>query len=84
MKLTNSKLPIKKKFPLSQTEINGLIVLEAENSRDPHNKELISEMIDKYAKLVEFYDSQQDPIKAYFVEKMQVIISNLHRSKQKE
>ncbi|KAL4446592.1 hypothetical protein ABPG74_005530 [Tetrahymena malaccensis] len=38
------------------------------------NREIVENLISLYAQCVEFYDSVKDPIKFYFLEKMQIIL----------
>ncbi|KAL4496190.1 hypothetical protein ABPG72_012927 [Tetrahymena utriculariae] len=38
------------------------------------NREIVENLISLYAQCVEFYDSLKDPIKFYFLEKMQIIL----------
>lgn len=82
--LSKSKFRATKvRFPLDEADVSTLLILEDANNRDPYDKAVAGRLIEKYSKLVEFYDLAQDPIKAYFVDKMQLTVSRLHKSKQK-
>ena len=73
----------KVEFPLNENEVSTLILLEEANFSDPHEHSIITKLMACYSKLVEFYDTTEDPIKNYFQDKMQSMIAKLTRSKQK-
>ena len=64
------------KHPLQEYGMSHLMQLEKsllENKFDLHS---IQELIKIYTSFVEYYDSKQDPTMMYFMEKIQLLLSN--------
>ena len=64
--------------PLKSKEVSLLILLEEKSQQKSSDKKSIKSLIDIYAKLIEFYDLVHDPIKNYFMDKMQSAIFNFN------
>ncbi len=65
------------KCPFDENALSSLLFMEEIHSKSVGNKEIIRTLIQKYSKLVEYYDIVKDPIKIYFMDKMQTILFNL-------
>ena len=73
----------KKEFPFKKQDISVLLMLEDSSHKPETDKGVVNKLVDIYAKLVEFYDANQDPIKFYFIDKMQSAIFQFNKLKQK-
>ncbi|KAL4472072.1 hypothetical protein ABPG72_001070 [Tetrahymena utriculariae] len=62
---------------LDQSFFIRLLQLEEQISKKYLTKEIINEIVNLYAKCVEYYDSIQDHIKIYFLEKIQITLSSI-------
>lgn len=69
--------------PLGQCGVFELVTMEDQVAKNPHDAELVGRVIERYTVLVEYYDGMQDPIKAYFLDKMQSAALNLARLREK-
>ena len=74
----------KQKFPFNNKQISELIILEEKNSDNYQDKTIMAQLINIYTQLVEYYDSMSDPIKIYFVEKMQNVIFKASKNYSKK
>ena len=71
-------------FSLQPEDISKLLLLEDSHKKDKHNNQVVSQLIELYTRLVEYYDLRQDPIKAYFVDKMQSCVLRFNRVEEKQ
>jgi len=62
--------------PLTSKFWNDLTRLEEELKQKTFTFTTIDELVQLYAKAIEFYDSMKDPIKVYFMEKIQITLSS--------
>lgn len=83
MSKTQSKTQSSNPFPFRKQDISVLLMLEESNNKNMHEKSIVNQLIDIYAKLVEFYDANQDPIRYYFMDKMQTTIFKFNKVKNK-
>lgn len=70
-------------FPFSENGISSLLFLEESYQKNSNEKKIVTQLVERYAALIEFYDSRKDPIKLYFMDKMQTTVFNFNKSKQK-
>jgi hypothetical protein len=66
--------------PFDKNSIASLLFLEETNSKYLKEKKITNQLIEMYVKLIEYYDRVQDPIKIYFIEKMQRVVINFNKS----
>ena len=71
-------------FPLNSHGISELLLLEEKNGENQADTKVMGQLIGLYSQLVEFYDSVADPIKMYFVDKMQSVIYKANRPPQRK
>ena len=71
-------------YPLQPEDISKLLLLEDSHKKDKQNNQVVSQLIELYSKLVEHYDLGQDPIKAYFVDKMQACVLRFNRVAERQ
>ena len=69
-----SRRKIKLSPPLNKKDVSVLLLLEEDAAKNNKDKSLTKKLISEYSKLIEYYDFQKDPIKHYFIDKMQSII----------
>ena len=71
-------MPIRSKgkltFPLTKEDVSVLLLLEEDLSKNSSEKTVAKKLMAIYSQLVEFYDFKKDPIKAYFIDKLQSVI----------
>ena len=53
-----------------KNEISNLLFLEENFIKKPNSELIVQNLVEQYAKLIEYYDSIKDPIKLYFMDKM--------------
>jgi hypothetical protein len=70
-------------FPFDENDISSLLFLEENYIDNPNEKTIVTQLVEKYAALIEYYDSQKDPIKLYFMDKMQSTVFKFNKSKEK-
>lgn len=73
-----------KKFPFTPQEITKLLFLEQANKENDCDKKTVNELVELYTKLVQFYDTKKDPIKGYFMDKMQTSIFRFNRIEEED
>jgi hypothetical protein len=66
-------------FPFDENGITSLLFLEESHEKYRKDKGIIKQLIESYAKLVEFYDTMKDPVKLYFMDKMQSVLVNYNK-----
>ena len=71
------------KNPFDRNGITSLLFLEDTNLKHYKEKTIVKQLVEIYVKLIEYYDMVKDPIKTYFMDKMQRIIINYNKSKSK-
>ena len=64
--------------PHTKTDISTLLLLE-ENMEKGFDNNLSMRLLEIYTKLIEYYDTSQDPIQLYFKDKMQQVILRMKR-----
>lgn len=74
-------------YPYTENDISSILFLEENYLKDKKNKTILTALVQKYTKLISFYDANKDPIKLYFIDKMQTLFFDvefiLKRSKLK-
>ena len=74
-------------YPHTENDVSSILFLEENYLKDKKNKKILTKLIEKYTKLISFYDAIKDPIKLYFIDKMQTIFFDrdlfLKKSKNK-
>ena len=66
-----------RKSPLSsEAALNILVTLEEQIITDSVRLDTLQKSFTIMTDLIEYYDTQKDPIKIYFVEKLQILLSN--------
>lgn len=66
-----------RKSPLSsEAALNILVTLEEQIITDSVRLDTLQKSFTIITDLIEYYDTQKDPIKIYFVEKLQILLSN--------
>ena len=70
-------------FPFNENGISSLLFLEESYEKNSNEQKIVSQLVEKYAALIEYYDSKKDPIKLYFMDKMQATVFNYNKSKEK-
>lgn len=70
-------------YPLNEEEVAKLLYLEEQQSTDKHKEKVVAQMTEYYAKLIEYYDIKKDPIKFYFMDKMQKIVFDFNKTDDK-
>jgi hypothetical protein len=66
-----------RKSPLnSEVALNVLVTLEEQIITDTVKLDTLQKSFTIMTDLIEYYDTQKDPIKIYFVEKLQILLSN--------
>ena len=78
------KSQIMQNFPFKQKGINNLLFLEDLSTKKNAKNKFIKELIENYAQLIEFYDAMKDPIRFYFIDKIQALILNFNLKKNLE
>jgi transposase-like protein len=63
--------------PMDKASIHKLLYLEETNLKLKYDKKVIALLVGYYAKLIEYYDTVRDPMKDYFIEKMQSVMFSL-------
>lgn len=61
-------------YPFNINDISTLLEMEDKLKKNEKKNFIIPLLIQSYAKLIEFYDERKDPIKIYFLDKMQSIL----------
>lgn len=74
---------MKKQFLMDAEIVKKVLLLEDLLAKASDNRTISSQLISMYAEMVEYYDHKKDPIKIYFLDKMQNTISNLTKSPKK-
>ena len=63
--------------PLSDEQyITKLVLLEDDLLNNKYTIKTMQELVSIYTSLIEYYDGIKDPIKTYFMEKIQILLSN--------
>ena len=62
-----------KQYPYDENIISSLLYLE-DNLKQKPSTTLIKKTVQIYARLVEFFDEMKDPMKLYFIDKMQSVL----------
>ena len=66
-----------KTHPLESEEaIANLITMEEDITNKSASLNTIQELIKIYSDLIEYYEYKNDPMKTYFMEKIQIVLSN--------
>lgn len=66
--------------PMDKSSVSKLLYLEESNTKMNNDKTVISMLVGYYAQLIEYYDTLRDPMKMYFIEKMQAIMFSISKS----
>ena len=67
----------KQENPLNDINyITNLVLLEEELINGKYTLKTIQDLVSIYTSLIEYYDGIKDPIKTYFMEKIQILLSN--------
>ena len=71
------------KNPYDRNSITSLLFLEDTNKAHSKEKSIVKQLVEIYVKLIEYYDMIKDPIKTYFIDKMQRVVVNYNKSSTK-
>lgn len=68
---------MKQSHPLeTEEQISNLVLMEEEFINRTASLQTIQDLTKVYSDLIEYYEAKKDPIKTYFIEKIQIILSN--------
>ena len=64
------------RLPIDLALVRRLIILEDLSTQGEFNQSISTQIVEIYAQLVEYFDHKKDPIKVYFLDKMQNTITS--------
>lgn len=60
----------------TEEAISNIVMMEEELINRTGSLQTIQDLTKLYSDLIEYYESKNDPIKTYFMEKIQIVLSN--------